>query len=125
MSNPTVAWLAVVSGPGKGEILTLGYGANSIGRGGGDRVNLDFGDLQISRQEHATITYDPRGRKFYLQHGRGNNLTYLEQEPVLTPTQLTRNAQITLGDTILLFIPLCSADFDWQDIERESPDEPT
>ena len=28
-----VAWLAIVAGPGRGQVLPLGYGVNDIGRG--------------------------------------------------------------------------------------------
>ncbi len=55
----------------------------------------------------------PETRKFYLQQGEGNQLTYLEGQPVLTPTQLAAGNQIRLGDTVLRFVPLCGKDFDW------------
>lgn len=74
MDDPVVGWLVVVSGPGKDRALTLGYGTNSIGRGETDRVRIDFGDNQILRGGHSTVTYDPRGRTFYVQHGGGTNL---------------------------------------------------
>ena len=35
LANPVVGWLAIVAGPGRGEILPLGYGVNDIGRGAG------------------------------------------------------------------------------------------
>lgn len=116
MADPTVGWLVVVNGPGTGQVLRLGYGSNSIGRGASDRVRLDFGDQKISRNEHSIITYDPRSRKFYIQHGRGNNLTYLEEKPVLVPTELTERSRLSIGETQLLFIPLCGEGFDWQDV---------
>ena len=120
MSDPVVGWLVVVKGPGKGRGLRLGYGSNSIGRGQTDRVNLDFGDDQISRSNHAVVTYDPRGRKYYVQHGGGTNLTYLEDAPVLAPTELPALSHIAIGNTVLRFVPLCGDAFDWQDIEGET-----
>ena len=65
------------------------------------------------------MTYDPRGRKFYLQHGGGTNLTYLADEPVLVPTLLETMQDFTVGETTLRFVPLCGAEFDWQDTEAE------
>lgn len=115
MDDPVVGWLVVVAGPGKGRALQLGYGANTLGRGNTDRVSLNFGDERISRSGHATVTYDPRGRRFYLQHGGGTNLTYLGEQPVLAPTELPALSHIILGDTTLRFVPLCGEDFDWQD----------
>ena len=117
MDDPVVGWLVIVEGPGKGRAGQLGYGSNSLGRGETDRVKLDFGDDQISRSGHAVVTYDPRGRKFYVQHGGGTNLTYLGDQPVLAPVELPALSHITIGNTILRFVPLCGAEFDWQDTE--------
>jgi len=113
MADPLVGWLVVIAGPGQGNCARLGHGMNSIGRAEGQRCRLDFGDTEISRKVHATITYDPRGRKFYLMHGGGQNLTYLGEAPVLQPALLTGGEVISLGKTTLKFIPLCGPDFDW------------
>ncbi|MCX6966660.1 MAG: FHA domain-containing protein [Verrucomicrobia bacterium] len=113
MADPLVGWLVVIAGPGQGNFARLGHGMNSIGRAEGQRCRLDFGDTEISRKVHATITYDPRGRKFYLMHGGGQNLTYLGETPVLQPALLTGGELISLGKTSLKFIPLCGPDFDW------------
>jgi FHA domain len=115
MDDPVVGWLVVVDGPGKGISVTLGYGMNSIGRSSTDRVALDFGDQQISRSSHAVVTYDPRGRKYFVQHGGGKNLTYIGDQPVLTPLELKGGEEILLGDTKLRFVPFCGKDFDWRD----------
>lgn len=116
MADPVVGWLVVVAGPGKGQVCKLGYGTNSLGRGENARARLDFGDEQISRENHAALTYDPRGRKFYVQHGGGVNLTYLGDSPVLTPTPLEPMQDICIGDTTLRFVPFCGPEFDWQDL---------
>ena len=116
MADPVVGWLVVVAGPGKGQVCKLGYGTNSLGRGENSRARLDFGDEQISRENHAALTYDPRGRKFYLQHGGGVNLTYLGDAPVLTPTPLEPMQDFCIGSTTLRFVPFCGPDFDWQDL---------
>ena len=117
MSDPVVGWLVVTAGPGKGRVCPLGYGSNSLGRGEGSRVKLDFGDDRISREGHATLTYDPRGRKFYLQHGGGKNLTYRGDEPVLAPATLEAMQEFSIGGTTLRFVPFCGPDFDWQDAD--------
>ena len=113
MSDPLVGWLVVVCGPGQGNCVRLGHGMNSIGRAEGQRCRLDYGDTEISRKVHATVTYDPRGRKFYLMHGGGQNLTYIGETPVLQPALLNGGELISLGKTTLKFIPLCGPDFDW------------
>lgn len=114
-ADPVVGWLVVVDGPGKGNSLALGYGMNSIGRAPTERVVLDFGDEEISRTAHAQLSYDGRGRKFYLQHGGGANLTYIADTPVLQPTILHGGELISIGNTRLRFCRFCDEQFDWQD----------
>lgn len=115
MPNLVVGWLVIIKGPGKGHILQLDYGMNSIGRSQTESICLDFGDEKISRTQHAIVTYDPRGRKFYVQHGGGKNLSYLGEKPLLIPTELHGGEEILLGQTTLRFVPLCGENFDWQD----------
>ncbi|MEI8109039.1 MAG: FHA domain-containing protein [Verrucomicrobiota bacterium] len=112
--GPVVGWVVVVAGPGRGRSVPLGYGMNQIGREAGNRVVLPFGDPQISRVKHATLTYDPRGKKFFIQHGESSNLTYVGDMPVLSPMELKSGELIRLGDTtVLKFIPLCGDGFNW------------
>ena len=115
MDDPPVGWLVVIKGPGQGRFVAIGNGSNSVGRDESERVRIDFGDETISRRGHSAITYDPRGKKFYLQHGAGKNLTYLEGAPVLAPTELAGFSRITIGNTELLFVPLCCDQFDWEE----------
>ncbi|WP_207232154.1 FHA domain-containing protein [Corallincola spongiicola] len=115
MADPLAGWLVITGGPGMGNALRLGYGVNAIGRDADQRIVLDFGDDQISRKQHALVTYDPKGRKFYLQHGGGTNLVYMNEAPVLTPTELTAGVELIIGATELRFMPLCGPDFDWQE----------
>lgn len=117
MHDPVVGWLAVVGGPGAGGFVRLGYGMNSIGRSDDQRCRLNFGDEQISRQNHANISYEPRERRFFLQHGGGQNLTYVNGSLVLQPVELSGGEMITLGGTTLRFVPLCGASFDYPDIQ--------
>lgn len=113
MADPVVGWLVIIDGPGKGSHLRLGNGQNSIGRGAGERVQLDFGDDRISRNNHAVLTFDPRGMTFFIQQGTGTNLAYVNNSPVLAPTALEAMNEILLGETTLLFVPLCGKDFSW------------
>ncbi len=115
MQDPPVGWLVVVDGLGQGNVVTLGNGFNSIGRDGTERLSLPFGDELISRSNHAAITYDPRSKKFYIQHGGGTNLTYVNNQPVLVPQELPPHTEIQIGATILRFMPLCGDQFGWND----------
>jgi hypothetical protein len=114
--GPVVGWLVVVKGPGRGRSVSLGYGMNPIGRDADNRVSLPFNDEQISRKKHAVITYDPRGRKFYIQHGDSSNLSYVGEMPVLAPTLLEGGETIRFGDqTELRFVSLCGGEFTWEE----------
>jgi hypothetical protein len=115
MADPVVGWLVIIDGPGKGNFVHLGSGMNKVGRDRGQRVSLDFGDDGISRENHAIVTFDPLGRKFYIQQGTGTNLVYVGGAPVLIPTEISDRAEIRMGDTRLLFVALCGERFGWID----------
>jgi len=115
MADPVVGWLVIVEGPGMGTSLRLGMGQNSIGRGDDVRVRINFGDSHISRASHAVVTYDPKGNQFYVHQGFGTNLTYVEDNPVLSPTVLMPGAKITMGETTLRFVAFCDDTFTWAD----------
>lgn len=115
VADPVVGWLVVIDGPGRGSALTIGYGNNRIGRDAGEDIVLDFGDGQISRENHAVMTYDGKNKKFYIQQGGGRNLTHVNEDLVLTPMELSGGETIQMGDTKLKFVPLCGSDFDWYD----------
>ncbi|WP_202941136.1 MULTISPECIES: FHA domain-containing protein [Alteromonas] len=121
MQDPVSGWLVVVKGSGKGHFLKLGFGQNSIGRGPTERVSINFGDGQISRSNHATISYDPRGNQFYIQPGSGTNMTYIDTQPtpVLQPMVLPPFSHISIGETTLRFVPLCGEQFTWDSVEED------
>ena len=115
MADPVVGWLVVVDGPGKGSSVQVGNGQNSIGRGPESRIRLDSGDPEISRNDHAVLTYDPRANQFYIQQGQGVNLVYLNGAPVLAPTPLEQGNRISVGRTELRFVAFCDEEFRWLD----------
>jgi hypothetical protein len=112
-SDPVVGWLIVTKGPGKGQYRGLHYGQNAIGRDASQRVCLDFGDARISRDAHAYIIYDEARRAFFLRDNGKSNVVRLCGEIVMAPTELRDRDEIVIGDTTLLFVPLCNAQFDW------------
>ena len=115
MDDPPVGWLVVVEGPGKGRVATLGVGRNFIGRDKSQRVSLDYGDDTISRGKQVVIAYDGLNRKFWVGPGDGTNLTYVGDEPVLAQRELAPSTHLRMGSTVLLFVPLCGAEFSWDD----------
>ncbi|MBF0423623.1 MAG: DUF4328 domain-containing protein [Magnetococcales bacterium] len=115
MNDPVVGWLVVIAGPGRGTAHPLGRGRNGIGRGPDSRICLDYGDMTMSRKDHAIVTYDPKGGRYYIQEGNGVGLTYLDQELVNKPMSLKGRQEIGIGQTRLCFVPFCGSYFDWSD----------
>lgn len=113
VGDPVVGWIVVTEGPGRGSSFPLGYGNNRIGRAPSETVSLDFGDTQISRENHATLTYDGKNRRYFVKEGDGRNLIYVGDDPVLVPVELKGGEILSLGDTKLRFVPFCGKDFDW------------
>ena len=113
-SGPVVGWLAIIAGPGRGEILRLGYGINDIGSGPNARIRLNFGDPTIAPENHAAIIYATRSRRFYLAQSAAAE-TRLNGQPVQESVELTSGDTVGFGQTQLRFVPLCGPDFDWRD----------
>lgn len=113
---PVVGFLVVVDGPGKGSYRAVYGGANTIGRSANQRIPIDFGDETISGEQQAFLVYDARTRQFQLVPNLGKpNLVHLNDQALLTNALLKAHDKITIGATMLLFMPLCDQDFDWSD----------
>lgn len=113
VEDPVVGWLVIVEGPGRGRSVEIGPGSNSIGRASSQKLCINFGDKQISRERHAALIYDPATKRFFLHNGDVRNLTYIDNEVVLSPVELKGGETITLGDTRLRFVPFCGPHFGW------------
>lgn len=111
---PVVGWLVCVAGPERGRDYRIRNGQNSIGRAQNMDICIRRDDM-ISAQQHAFLSYDPRGRQFRLRQGTGSGLVYLNDELVEVPTALQAYDRVRLGETELVFIPFCGEKFQWQD----------
>ncbi len=112
--NPVVGWLACVAGPSRGKSYTVRGGVNSIGRS--ERMDIVItGDLKISAENHAKISYSDKHNRFNLLPGEGRNIVYLNDQEVFTPMPLKAYDLIDFGETKLLFVPLCGEKFTWED----------
>jgi hypothetical protein len=114
-NGPVTGWLVVLDGPGRGRAVELGFGLNTVGASIDNRVQLDFGDPTISRDEHFSIAYDGLNRKFHLMRGRGRNLVYVDNAPLMDTRELAANTDLRVGETLLRFVPLCGEGWAWPD----------
>lgn len=113
-NDPVVGWIVITEGPGKGNAICVGFGQNTIGRDGTNRLVCNYGDKTISRTRHLSISYDQRSRKFFVVPGDSSNMSYLNDEVILTPVGLSSYDRIRLTEeTELTFIPLCGERFSW------------
>lgn len=111
--DPVVGWLACIEGPSRGKGYTIRGGINAIGRG--DRMDIVItGDMKISSENHAKISYSDKNNRFNLLPGDGRNIIYLNDEEVFSPMPLAAYDVIDFGETKLMFVPLCGEQFKWQ-----------
>jgi FHA domain len=112
-------WLVVKEGPGKGASYALSQGVSQIGRGTDQTVALDFGDMAISRQNHAAIAYDAATHEFHVGHGGKSNLVRLNGRPLLSTEAAGDGDEIQIGETTLVLKVLCTPGFNWSSYEAE------
>lgn len=114
-----VAVVMITKGPGLGECFAIKSGMSQIGRGEDQAIQLDFGDMAISRENHAAIVYDPKDHSFLLGHGGKSNIVRLNGKPVVSTSDLNNGDDIEIGETRLRFVALCSQEFNWDIAETE------
>lgn len=115
---PVVGWLVCVEGNHYGEDFRIKAGKNFIGRMSSNDVILSR-DQSVSRERHAIVIYEPNERIFLLQSGDSHGLLYCNGKVVLQIEKLEPYDELKLGNSKLLFVPLCNERFDWQDIKKE------
>lgn len=115
--DPVVGWLVCIRGPEKGRDYRVRSERNGIGRGADMAICIN-GDEAISRENHAYISFNPRKGSFRIAPGDGRGMTYLNGEEVDVPMPLQAYDRIELGQTLLLFVPLCGEKFSWENGEE-------
>lgn len=109
---PVVGWLVCTDGVNKGTDYRLHQGRNFIGRSPEMDVCI-LGDNTVSRSSHAIVVYDPRSNVYLAQPGSSKELFYVNDKLVLNPVELKTMDMLNIGDTKLMFVPLCGEQFHW------------
>lgn len=112
--DPVVGWLICTKGANRGRDYRLHSGTNFIGRSKEMDVCIEH-DSTISKRNAASISYDDRSKTFFIQKGEVRNLLYLNGSPVRSDADLVMYDRIEIGNTELIFVPLCSESFNWQE----------
>lgn len=110
--DPVVGWLVCIEGPEKGQDYRLLNRINTIGRAEGNDVVL-ASEQTVSQRNHARLAYDEKHNNFQIIPGEGHNITYVNDVPLYVPQQLHAYDVLELGETKLIFIPLCTEHFKW------------
>lgn len=100
-SNQVVGRLTIVEGPGAGQSVNVYSGTNQIGRGDDMRVQINFGDDTISRQQHAVITYDAANLEVRIYDGGKPGGLWVNGERVTADEAIKFGDLIRLGETTL------------------------
>lgn len=114
--DPVVGWLVCIRGGNFGEGFVLRSGRNFLGRSMSMDVCLN-GDDSVSREKHAIVIYEPKGKLFIAQPGESRELFYINDEVVLSNVKLNPYDRLTIGNTELLFVPFCGEKFCWEDLK--------
>jgi hypothetical protein len=117
-NEPTVGLLLCVQGEDFGATYMLKAGKNFIGRAE-DMDVVIANDKAVSRHRHAIVLYEPKGRIFIAQPGESRELFYVNEQVVLNAKQLCAYDEISLGNTKLVFVPICGEHFTWEDYKKD------
>ena len=112
--DPAVGFVVCIKGPMRGADFALRSGRNFIGRAASMDVAL-ADDETVSRENHALITYDDKHNAFMLTAGSGRGITYKNDEQIESAAPLAAYDRIEIGESVLIFLPLCSDRFTWED----------
>ena len=110
--EPVVGWLVCIDGKNKGTDYRLYSKINTIGRGEKMDVRIK-NDPTVTQDVHARLAYDPKHNNYNLIPGNNSNNIYLNDEPVYSPTRLNAYDVLEIGQTELIFVPLCTGRFTW------------
>lgn len=111
--DPVVGWLVCVDGTEKGRDYRIHSDNNYIGRS--DRMDICLrGDETISRENHAVVSYDLVDNTFYFSPGDGRAIVRFNGKAIFNTVELKAYDTITIGKTVLTFVPLCSEKFTWE-----------
>ncbi len=115
---PVAGWLVCIEGKEKGKDYRLLSKINFIGRSEKNDVCIK-GDTTISKENHARIAYEDKHNNYTLIPAESINNIYLNDQPIYVPTVLKAYDVIEIGETKLVFIPLCSDRFNWNDLVKD------
>ncbi len=117
--RPVVGWLVCTQGPCTGTDYRLHANYNRIGRSPALDVSID--DPKFSKSSVAWVGYFQETNVFFVGAESSTNVLYVNNMPL--PAGQSRECapwdRIRMGDTELLFMPLCGDKFVWNRPEEK------
>lgn len=110
--NPVVGWLVCIQGASRGTDFRIHNQYNYIGRAKHMHICIPTDPL-ICAEKAAVLAYDNTEKTFLFSPGSGNTLVRVNGSLILSAVVLKAYDVLTIGNTQLLFIPLCGDHFDW------------
>ncbi len=113
--NLVLGWLVAVNTEIRGRVFTIAETKVTIGRSDLEHpTDIDLhGDRAVSRGAQAVLVYDPLNKKFFINSAGGKTSVYVNRQMVMVPVELSAGDIIMLGETELVFTPLCTEKFSW------------
>jgi len=113
VTRPTVGWLVCIHGVCFGVDYRLHANYNRIGRSAALDVNID--DPKFSKKAVAWVGYFQETNTFYVGADSSTNVLYVNDLPLPSgqSQKLAAWDRIRMGDTELIFVPLCGETFTW------------
>lgn len=109
-----VGWLVSIKGACKGQDYRLHSGWNYVGRN--KSADVCIPDTKISGEGIIRIGFVDDERVFYVVPCDGaRNIAKCNGKSILGVRELAAYDKITVGDTELIFVPLCSEKFTWEE----------
>ncbi|MBQ7705303.1 MAG: FHA domain-containing protein [Selenomonadaceae bacterium] len=105
-----MGWLVCVEGKDIGKDFRLHAQFNYVGRN--ENQDISLSDEYVSREKHLTVSYDMLNHRYFAEKG-GSSFVYINNQPLVSITQLKRGDQIRIGNSLLVFIPLEQQDVKW------------
>ena len=112
-----VGWLVTLNGKNAGKDYIIRGFNSTIGRSAENTIALT-GDATISRIANCSIRYYDETRNFFVYFGqKSTNPVYVNGAPLQDHTELHAYDVIRIGNTELLFLPLCGREFSWSGVK--------
>ena len=108
--DPVTGWLVCVDGSEKGRDYRLHSGRNFLGRA----ANMDIsvpGDMEVSRENHCSIVFEPKGQAFLL--APGSAVVFFNGQQITESVTLKATDVIKVGVSEFVFIPFCVEGRGW------------